>query len=473
MEMNIRSIPITDRGGRVTTLEIQIGKTYKIQIEDMGHKGEAIGRIDTLTVFVEGGLKGDLVEAEILTFKKNYATAKIVKLLKPSEIRVPSPCKVSSFCGGCQIMEMSYVAQLEMKRSIVREHMRRIGEITDIEVLDVLGMEYPFEYRNKGQYPIACQEGRIVTGFYKVRSHEIVPVKRCLLHREVSDIAVNTVRKVCETYGVPIYDEVSHTGNLRRIVVKVGFYTNEVMVVLVTKEKKLPYADRILEALKEKVSGLKTVVQNIQSKTSNTTMGRENKILYGEGVIRDRLLGLEFEISPLSFYQVNPLQTQVLYSQAIERADLSGRETVFDLYCGIGTISLAMAKYCRKVYGVEVVEAAVEDARKNASGNKVENAEFICGKSEEVLPRLYKEGIRADVVVLDPPRKGCEEIVLQTIAKMEVPKIVYVSCNSATLARDMAILQKLGYKAKEVQPVDMFAHSMHVETVCLMSRKEK
>ncbi len=451
-------------------MDLKIGNCYEIIIEDMGHKGEAIGKIEGFTVFVEGALKGDVVLARLTEKKKNYGTAEICKILRHSNMRTVSACEVSKFCGGCQIMEMKYEEQLNMKRNMVEEHLKRIGECEDITVLPVIGMKEPYAYRNKGQYPIAVQNGEVVTGFYKVRSHEIIPINRCILQKEICDTAVNAVRAFVKEKGISIYEEQTQKGNLRRIVIKIGFATGEVMVVLITKEKELAHKKELVKRLKSSIPNLRTVVQNIQPHSSNTVMGRENKVLYGEGIICDKLNGLTFEISPLSFYQVNPVQTEVLYGKALKYAQLSGTETVLDLYCGIGTISLFMARNAKKVYGVEIVEAAIEDAKKNAICNNIENVEFICGKSEEVLPRLYQQGIRADVVMLDPPRKGCEESVLRVIAEMNVPKIVYVSCNSATLARDMKLLKKTGYETNEIQPVDMFCHTMHVECVVLLSK---
>ena len=450
--------------------EITSGNCYEIKIIDMGHKGEAIGKIGSLTVFVEGALKGDIVLAKIIQRKKNYAVAITEKILTPSNNRIYSPCEVSHLCGGCQIMEMDYQEQLLMKQHIVEENMKRIGGLDLIHVLPVIGMKHPYRYRNKGQYPVAIQNNTVVSGFYKVRSHDIVPVNDCILQQEISNTAVTIIRNFAQKKGISVYNETSHQGNLRRIVVKVGFETKQVMIVLVTKERKFPHRKELLTELQQQIPNLTTIVQNIQPKPSNTVMGKENIVWFGDGTIYDTLNGLTFEISPLSFYQVNPIQTEVLYNTALKLANLSGRETVIDLYCGIGTISLFLSRNAKKVYGVEIVEDAILDAKKNASHNQIDNVEFICGKSEDVLPQLYKKGICADIVMLDPPRKGCDETLLHVISEMNVPRIVYISCNSATLARDMKLLHELGYTADTVQPVDMFCHTMHVETVALLSK---
>ena len=370
-------------------------------------------------------------------------------------------------------MEMNYQDQLLMKQRIVQENIKRIGGLDCIHVLPVIGMKHPYHYRNKGQYPVAIQNNTVVSGFYKVRSHDIVPVNNCILQQEISNIAVTIIRNFAQKKGIPIYNETTHQGNLRRVVVKVGFETNQIMIVLVTKERRFPHRKELLTELQQQISNLTTVVQNIQPKPSNTVMGKENIVWFGEGTIYDTLNGLTFEISPLSFYQVNPIQTEVLYNTALKLANLTGKETVIDLYCGIGTISLFLSRNAKKVYGVEIVEDAILDARKNASHNQIYNVEFICGKSEDVLPQLYKRGIRADIVMLDPPRKGCDETLLHVISEMNVPRIVYISCNSATLARDMKLLHELGYTADTVQPVDMFCHTMHVECVVLMSKVQK
>ena len=445
---------------------------YQIEIVDMGHKGEAIGKVDGFTVFVDGAVKGDVVTGRVTVSKKSYAVAELVEIVKPSEDRVTPKCSLSGICGGCQIMHMDYQKQLEIKEDQIRQNLIRIGKIEAPNLLPIIGMENPYNYRNKAQFPLEIDKnGNLNIGFYKKFSHDVVPFETCHIQDPVNDKILEVMKTFILQNKISVYDEVADKGNLKRIVTKVGFKTGEIMVVVVTKEKKLKNEALLVEMLKEAVPNLTTVVQNINPKKTNVILGTENKVLYGEGIIKDKLHELVFEISPNSFYQVNPVQTDVLYSKALEFADIDETKTVFDVYCGIGTISLFLAQKAKSVIGVEIVPQAIEDAKRNAKLNNLDNTEFICGKAEEVIPKLYKEGKIADVVVVDPPRKGCEEIVLKTIAEMNVEKIVYVSCNPSTLARDIEILSHYGYKLDKAQGVDLFAHSMHVETVALLQRK--
>ncbi|WP_028830047.1 23S rRNA (uracil(1939)-C(5))-methyltransferase RlmD [Proteocatella sphenisci] len=445
---------------------------YEIQIVDMGNKGEAIGKTDGFTVFVDGAVKGDLVKGRITLSKKNYAVADLVEIVTPSEDRVTPRCELSGICGGCQIMHMDYKKQLEMKSDQLRQSLVRIGKIENPNLLPIIGMEDPYNYRNKAQFPLEIDsKGNLQIGFYKKFSHNVIPFDTCHIQDPINDKILKVVKEYIAKNEITIYDEKTNEGNIKRIVTKVGFKTGEVMVVIVTKGKILKNNDQLVSMLKKEVPGLTTVVQNINSKQTNVILGHKNFVLYGTGTITDKLHDLVFEISPNSFYQVNPVQTDVLYSKALEFADIDSTKTVVDVYCGIGTISLFLAQKAKKVIGIEVLEESIEDAKRNAEINKLSNAEFLCGKAEEVLPKLYEEGIRADVVVVDPPRKGCEEIVLKTIAEMNVEKIVYISCNPSTLARDIEILSHHGYKMEKVQGVDMFPHSMHIESVTLLVKK--
>lgn len=444
---------------------------YEIQVVDMGHKGEAIGKVDGFTVFVDGAVKGDIVKGRITLSKKSYATAELVEIVTPSQDRVTPKCKLSGICGGCQIMHMDYNKQLEMKQDQIKQNLSRIGKIESPNLLPIIGMENPYNYRNKAQFPLEVDsKGNLQIGFYKKFSHDVIPFDTCHIQDPINDKILNIVKQYIRKNDITIYDEKTNSGNIKRIVTKVGFKTGEVMVVVVTKSKILPKNDQLVSMLKKEIPGLKTVVQNINPKQTNVILGEKNFVLFGNGTITDKLHDLVFEISPNSFYQVNPVQTDVLYSKALEFADIDNTKTVVDVYCGIGTISLFLAQKAKKVIGVEVLEQSIEDAKRNAKINKLNNAEFLCGKAEEVLPKLYEDGVRADVVVVDPPRKGCEEIVLKTIAEMNVEKIIYVSCNPSTLARDIEILSHHGYKMEKGQGVDMFPHSMHVEAIILMTR---
>ena len=334
-------------------------------------------------------------------------------------------------------------------------------------------MENPFRYRNKAQFPIQKENGKLKIGFYKKKSHDVIDMDKCVIQHEINDKIIEILRNFIEKNNISVYDETTNKGLLRHIVTKIGFTTKEVMVVLVATKSEIPHIEEFVEELKEKVEGFKTLVINVNDKKTNVILGRKNINVYGDGRIIDYIGKLKFEISPLSFFQVNPVQTEVLYNKALEYANIGEDDTVFDIYCGIGTISLFLAQKAKKVYGVEVVEDAIKDAEKNEKLNGMDNAEFFTGKAEEVVPKLYKEGKTANIVVVDPPRKGCDEKVLDTIVNMEPERVVYVSCNPSTLARDLKYLDERGYKCVEAQPVDMFPHSVHVETVALLSKVDK
>ena len=443
---------------------------YTIEIEDLGHSGEGVGKIDGFTVFVHGAIPGDYVKIKLTTLKKNYGIGKIIEILRPSQDRVEPRCPLANICGGCQIMHMDYRAQLDIKRKRVEETLERIGKI-NTTVHPTIGMENPYEYRNKAQFPVGIVDGQAVLGFYKKASHDIVPTDYCHIQAPINTEIIKVIKEYIKKYDISVYNEKNRKGLLRHVVTRVGFKTGELMIVLITNGKELPYKDELIEMLKTNIKGLKSIVHNINDKNTNVIFGRESRTIYGEDKISDYIGGLKFKISDQSFFQVNPIQTEKLYEKTLEYALLTGEENVFDIYCGTGSISLFLAQQAKKVIGVEVVETAIENAKENAKINNIHNTEFYVGKAEEVIPKLYEKGLKADVVVVDPPRKGCEEIVLETIAKMEPKRIVYVSCNPASLARDLAYLEERGYKTLEVQPVDMFGHTAHVECVVLIQRE--
>ena len=441
-------------------------KEYIVDIVDIGQGGVGIGKYDGFTVFVEGGLINDKVKVKINKSKKNYAVGDIVEIIEKSPFRVDRLCSDSlKDCGGCQIQELDYKKQLEIKTNEVKQVISRIGKLENVTIYDTIGMEEPFRYRNKAQFPIQKINGAPAIGFYKKKSHDIIPTNKCIIQHDINDKIIQIIKTYINAYDVSIYDEKTHTGVLRHLVTKIGFTTGEVMVVLVANGKKLPYLNELASVLEENIPGFKTLVVNVNREKTNVILGKENRVIYGEGKINDYIGDLVFEISPLSFFQVNPVQTEVLYNKALEYAELKENDTVFDIYCGIGTISLFLAQKATKVYGIEIVEAAIEDAKINARLNKLDNTEFYAGKAEEVVPKMYKEGKTANVVVVDPPRKGCDDKVLDTIVSMAPDRVVYVSCNPSTLARDLAYLDERGYKCIEIQPVDMFPHTMHVECV--------
>ena len=448
-------------------------KEYIVDIVDIGQGGVGIGKYEGFTVFVDGGLVQDKIKVKITKSKKNYAVGDIVEIIEKSPFRVERKCSESlRQCGGCQIQELDYQKQLDVKTNEVKQVISRIGKLDDVVIHDTLGMEHPFRYRNKAQFPIQKKDNMPVIGFYKKKSHDLISTDECIIQHEVNDKIIKIIKTYIRAYNVSIYDEKTHKGLLRHLVTKVGFTTGEVMIVLVANGKKLPYLKELASVLKENIPGFKTLVVNVNTQKTNVILGKENIVAYGDGMIRDYIGELVFEISPLSFFQVNPLQTEVLYNKALEYANLGENDTVFDIYCGIGTISLFLAQKAKKVYGLEIVEDAIKDAKRNAKINNMDNVEFYVGKAEEVVPKMYKEGKRANVVVVDPPRKGCDEKVLDTIVSMEPDRVVYVSCNPSTLARDLAYLNERGYKCHEIQPVDMFPHSVHVENVAWLSKEK-
>ena len=447
-------------------------KEYVVDIVDIGQGGVGIGKYEGFTVFVEGGLIQDKVKVRINKSKKNYAVGDIVEIIEKSPFRVDRICSDDlKDCGGCQIQELDYNKQLELKTNEVKQVISRIGKLENVEIHETIGMQSPCRYRNKAQFPIQNINGSTAIGFYKKKSHDVIPTDMCVIQHDINDKIIKIIKTYIQAYNVSIYNETTHTGVLRHLVTKVGFTTNEVMVVLVANGTNLPHLNELASVLKENILGFKTLVLNVNKAKTNVILGKENKVIYGNGKINDYIGDLVFEISPLSFFQVNPVQTEVLYNKALEYAELKENDTVFDIYCGIGSISLFLAQKATKVYGIEIVEDAIKDAKINAKLNNLNNVEFYVGKAEEVVPKLYSEGKTANVVVVDPPRKGCDEKVLDTIVSMKPDRVVYVSCNPSTLARDLAYLDERGYKCVEIQPVDMFPHTMHVECCAKIVKK--
>ena len=470
-----------------------------VKIEDIGTEGEGIGKLEGFTLFVKDAVMGDVVEARLVKVKKNYAYARLEKVLTSSPLRVKPVCPYHKQCGGCQIQAMSYEAQLQFKENKVKNNLVRIGGFDRLFIESVMepvvGMEQPWHYRNKAQFPVGTdKDGRIITGFYAGRTHSIIANTDCALGVEENEPILQKVLAYMQNEKVSAYDETTGQGLVRHILIRKGFTSGEIMVCLVINGKSLPKEDRLVSTLRE-IPGMTSIWLNYNTKNTNVIMGTEGRVLWGQNTITDVIhrrsieeinsgkdclrydsrenapQGITFAISPLSFYQVNPIQTEKLYSLALEYAGLTGEETVWDLYCGIGTISLFMAQCAKEVHGVEIVPQAIEDARKNAERNHIENAAFYVGKAEEVLPRLYEEEhIFADVICVDPPRKGCDEACLNTIIKMAPKRIVYVSCDSATLARDLKYLCENGYEIKKVRAVDQFGQTVHTETVCLLSK---
>ena len=458
-----------------------------LHIEDIGTGGEGIGKADGFTFFVKDAIVGDVIEAKIMKLKKNYGYARLMKVLTPSKDRVEPKCPVARQCGGCQIQEMRYEAQLAFKQKMVQNNLERIGGLSDFEMYPVIGMETPYAYRNKAQFPVGeDKDGNIVIGFYAGRTHHIVEQTDCCIGAPENGEVLRKVKAYMQKNQIRPYNEEHHSGIVRHILIRTGYHTKEIMVCLIVNAAKascLKNAEQLTESLRE-MDSMTSVMVNFNTEKTNVILGKKSEVLWGQPYIEDFIGDVKYQISPQSFFQVNPMQTEKLYAKALEYAGLTGNETVWDLYCGIGTISLFLAKNARKVYGVEIVPQAIEDARNNAKRNGIDNAEFFVGKAEEVVPAFYEKALKQvqdseagksihpDVVVVDPPRKGCEEILLETIVKMQPQRIVYVSCDSATLARDLKFLSANGYAVKKVQPVDQFGHSVHIETVVLLSHKK-
>lgn len=446
---------------------VEKNKDYLMEITDIGNEGEGIGKIDGFTVFVKDALPGEKIKVRITKVNKSFAFGRLMEIIEPSEYRVEPECPVYKRCGGCSLQHLSYDEQLKFKTKKVKDVLERIGGFENADVNDAVGMENPFHYRNKAQFPVREGKNGVEIGFYAPRSHNVIDIDSCLIQHPLNDKIIRLIREFINEENISVYNENTGKGLIRHIVTRIGYVTKEVLICIVINGKSIPKKEKLIKKLSE-VEGLKGIVLNINTKNTNVILSRETKVLWGQGFITDYIGDVKFEISINSFYQVNPVQTKILYSKALELAGLTGNENVFDIYCGIGTISLFLAKKAKKVIGVEIVEQAIEDAKRNAEINGITNAEFIAGSAEEVIPKLYKEGITADVVVVDPPRKGCDEAVLDTIIKMQPEKVVYVSCDPSTFARDLKILCSNGYEKGTAQPVDQFCHSGHVETVVLL-----
>ena len=454
-------------------MEFRKNDLVTLEIEDCGIDGEGIGKADGFTVFVKDAVIGDTVTAKIIKAKKNYGYGRLMEVLKPSPYRVEPKCEFARQCGGCQLQALSYDQQLVFKTNKVKGHLERIGGFTDIPMEPIIGMDELFHYRNKAQFPVGRnKEGKIVTGFYAGRTHNIIENRDCALGVAENKEVLDRVIAHMEKYGIEPYNEATGKGLVRHVLIRYGYFTKEVMVCLILNGNKIPKEELLVKSLCE-IPGMTSITINVNKKRSNVILGEEICLLWGQEYITDRIGDISYQISPLSFYQVNPMQTQKLYAKALEYADLHGEETVWDLYCGIGTISLFLAQKAKFVRGVEIVPAAIENAKENAKLNGLENTEFFVGKAEEVLPREYKKnGVYADVIVVDPPRKGCDETLLETMVEMNPERIVYVSCDSATLARDLKYLCERGYELRKVCPVDQFGMTVHVETVVLLSHKK-
>lgn len=450
-------------------MEYKKNDVYSLTITDINTDGDGVGKLEGFPIFVKDTVIGDVAEVKLIKVKKNYGYGRLIKLIQPSKKRVEPHCSVARQCGGCQLQFYSYSEQLRFKENKVKNHLERIGKVTEYRIHPIIGMEEPFHYRNKAQFPVGRKkDGKLTIGFYAGRTHSIIEQEDCVIGDKRNQVILPIVLEFMEEYGISPYQEAVHTGLVRHILIRHGYHTGEIMVCIVINGTVLPYAEELAKRL-QKVEQISSIMVNSNREKTNVILGKELTTIWGKDTITDYIGEIRFQISPLSFFQINPIQTEKLYKKVLEYSGLNGEEVVWDLYCGIGTISLFLAQRARKVYGVEIVTHAIENARENARINGIENVEFIVGKAEEVLPNWYAQNPeQADVIVVDPPRKGCDEKLLYTIAEMKPKRIVYVSCDSATLARDVRILNEMGYSLEEVTPVDMFPQTVHVETVCLL-----
>ncbi|GLO65226.1 RNA methyltransferase [Oceanobacillus sp. E9] len=443
---------------------------YTLTFEDLTHEGNGVAKIEGYPLFVPDVLPDEEAKVKVVKINKNFGFGKLLELTKTSSHRVEPTCHVH--CGGCQLQHMSYDLQLQMKQDQVHNVMKKVAHLDHVPVHPILGMEEPSHYRNKVQIPVGEKNGEVIVGFYQKRSHRILQNQdTCHIQDEAINEVLPFTRQLMNKYGIQAYDEKSHRGQLRHIMVRVGHHTKDIMIVFVTKTSKFPEKDRIIKELTEQFPQVKSIVQNVNDQRTNVVLGKKTKVLWGENYIYDKIGDLTFAISPKSFFQVNPIQTKVLYDKALEYANIDKDDVVIDAYCGIGSISLFLAQKAKKVYGIEVVPEAIEDAKMNAEINGMNNVEFSVGQAEKVMPKWKEQGLDPDVIVVDPPRKGCDVDFLEAMIAMKPKRIVYVSCNPSTLARDLRILEDGGFETKQVQPVDMFPSTNHVECVAELTLK--
>lgn len=457
---------------------LNINDIVEFKIIDINHEGQGVGKLDNFVVFTNRAVTGDYVKAQILEVKKSFAIAKTIEILQASPYRVKPECSYFETCGACQILDLSYEEQLKYKKSLVINALKKSSvNIDEAKIYDTIGMENPFRYRNKTAFSVSAEnyldfskDSKIKIGTYEQSSHKIVDLEQCLIQSELADSILNHTREIFQKHNIKPYNKKTKNGIIRHIAIRTN-KDDEAMLIIVTNTEEFPNADKIANDLVKAENRIKTIVQNINNKSTSEILGYKNKTIFGTGIIVDYISNLKFIISPHTFFQINRIQTEKLYEKAIEFAQLGKDDICFDLYCGIGTISLLAAKNARKIYGVELVEQSIKDAKLNAKENKVDNVEFYSGKVERVLPTLYKQNIKADVIIVDPPRKGCEIEVLEAIKDIAPKRVVYVSCNPASLGRDLKILQDDGFKIEKIQPIDMFCNSVHVECVVELCRE--
>lgn len=443
----------------------------KGKVIDLTHEGHGVIKLDRYPIFVPNVLIDEEVEFKVIKVKKNFAIGKLIKVLKQSEQKVIPPCIYYEKCGGCQLQHMSYESQLKMKKQQVVNLFHKKAKLEETVIHDTIGMDYPWRYRNKSQLPVGKDKNnKTIMGYYRQRSHDIIDMDSCLIQDEKQQELMNDIKQWLNELNVSIYNEKNKKGLLRHVVIRTSRYTNEVMIIFVTNGSKFKEAETLVHRLTELYPNITSIKQNINNSHSNVIMGKQSMTLYGKDKITDQLSETIFEISDQSFYQINSVQTEKLYQKAIDYAQLSGNEIVLDTYCGIGTIGLYMAPVAKHVYGVEIVPSAIQDAKQNALINHFDNTTFECGKAEEVIIEWKQKGIEPDVIMVDPPRKGCDQVFIETLLELAPKRIIYISCNPSTQQRDAQLLANL-YYLKEITPVDMFPHTTHIETVALFERK--
>ncbi|WP_419883151.1 23S rRNA (uracil(1939)-C(5))-methyltransferase RlmD [Peribacillus sp. B-H-3] len=446
--------------------QLEVNQTFPLTIKRLGINGEGVGYFKRKVVFVPGALPGEEIVAEAVKVQSKFSEAKIKTIRKPSPDRINPPCPVYEECGGCQLQHMSYSRQLAEKRDIVIQSMERYGKVSldSLNIKETIGMEDPWFYRNKSQFQVGLKNGKVIAGLYGLNSHDLIDIPNCIVQHPKSNKATRMIKKILTNLGISIYNERKKKGAIRTIITRVGFETGEVQVVLVTNTEELPQKDKLIELIKSQLPEVKSIIQNVNNKNTSLIFGDKTILLDGEQVITETLGDLSYELSARTFFQLNPIQTVKLYDEVKKAAALTGTEKVVDAYCGVGTIGLWLAGDAKEVRGMDTIRESVEDARQNAKRHKVNNVKYETGKAENILPRWAKEGWKPDVLVADPPRSGLDDNLLQTILKVQPKKVIYVSCNPSTLAKDLQILSK-SYKVKYMQPVDMFPQTAHVEVV--------
>lgn len=452
----------------MNNIPVEKNKEYEVEIIDNGYEGEGIAKINDFTIFINGAIKGEICKVLIVKINKSFAFGKLIEILKRSNYRVEADCSTYKRCGGCNLRHIKYQETLRIKKEMI-QNLANKNLKKEININNVIGMEEPYYYRNKLQYPVGKnKDGISVMGVFASRTHEIIPTKNCLIQNRKAQEVANNIFSAIKENNISIYDEKTRKGAVRHIIVKIGVKTNEIMCIIVTNENVITNEDELVNKLKNKFPEVKTIIKNINSKNTNVILGDKNIILYGDGYIYDELMGYKFKISVKSFYQTNPIQTEKLYKKAIEFANLNENDILCDLYCGIGTIGICASNKVKKVYGIEIVEEAIEAANENAKINDVDNIKFIVGDVEKAFKKLLEEDkVKPTAIIVDPPRRGLDNVTINKILETEVKKLVYVSCNPATMIRDIKMLEEK-YEVKELQPVDMFPFTSHVECVAVL-----